>query len=550
MTMTLRHQVLGWKKWINVILAILLTIVGVHWYTKAQTCPNNISMDISADVIVDTDTNSIKTDADHLQKAEAALTNLFTTWDSFLTTLREEETSDRVDGSAIYASVNSKRFLTMLQSDLSVLKRDSYLVTSIADEAAVNLYLRKFESTVEKLSQFPMGEKQMGIDMRLTDGSITLNSGMALNVYSDICVDGNKTVFIAQDETEFDMLTRCCDKATPIHHRIKSCRASVVSLCVANADKAIATEIRTQEWVDTKGIRVLDGLSYWLYSPSKQEHVGHLVNRLTQTFSMLMDNTVPNPDWIVSSRLVSPESAHTKFLAEAVLGDLIERTLWRKDIERALPESIVCMKTALEIDTSQYERTFFTKEQGEKWREYALDHFPLNKTIYTRACPTPKAVVLQRLEGSGLRQILNFDVIERVFKRNGIATYTNVTVSGADDTKGHISVFSDFSLMIASHSSQLKNLIFSPRNSIVMEVRGTPEGYMDPSPFEEGMSELDIIFELNQEHNPDLSSCPENLNCKVSKKYKTDFWLDEAQFEKGLKSALKRQQARCGDIWK
>jgi hypothetical protein len=54
-------------------------------------------------------------------------------------------------------------------------------------------------------------------------------------------------------------------------------------------------------------------------------------------------------------------------------------------------------------------------------------------------------------------------VVERVLKRNGIETYHNVSVSGEDDTAGHVRVFSDFGLMIASHSSQLKNLIFAPK---------------------------------------------------------------------------------------
>ena len=75
----------------------------------------------------------------------------------------------------------------------------------------------------------------------------------------------------------------------------------------------------------------------------------------------------------------------------------------------------------------------------------------------------PIATLIFDTLGTGLRQILNFEVLERVLKRNGIETYTNVSVSGEDDTEGHIKVFSDFGLMIASHSSQLKNNIFSPK---------------------------------------------------------------------------------------
>jgi hypothetical protein len=69
--------------------------------------------------------------------------------------------------------------------------------------------------------------------------------------------------------------------------------------------------------------------------------------------------------------------------------------------------------------------------------------------------------------GTGLRKILNYDVVERVLRRNGIETYHNVSVSGEDDTAGHVRVFSDFGLMIASHSSQLKNLIFAAKYVVI-----------------------------------------------------------------------------------
>jgi hypothetical protein len=56
------------------------------------------------------------------------------------------------------------------------------------------------------------------------------------------------------------------------------------------------------------------------------------------------------------------------------------------------------------------------------------------------------------------------------------------------------------------------------RNSIVLELRGTPTGYLEPSPFYWGTTEMDIVFELSQDHTPDLSSCPEAHGCTVIKR--------------------------------
>jgi hypothetical protein len=57
------------------------------------------------------------------------------------------------------------------------------------------------------------------------------------------------------------------------------------------------------------------------------------------------------------------------------------------------------------------------------------------------------------------------------------------------------------------------------RNSIVLELRGTPTGYLEPSPFYWGTPELDIVFELSQDHTPDLASCPEAHGCTLIKRY-------------------------------
>ena len=73
--------------------------------------------------------------------------------------------------------------------------------------------------------------------------------------------------------------------------------------------------------------------------------------------------------------------------------------------------------------------------------------------------------------------------------------------------------------MINSRFNPPKPRLSPPRNSIILEVRGTPLGYLEPSPFSWGTDELGIVFELSQGHTPDLTSCPEAHGCTIVKKY-------------------------------
>eukprot|EP01134_Creolimax_fragrantissima_P002515 CFRG2515T1 len=547
--MTIRHQVLLAKKWSNVIGVILVIFfLGRTWCSSESSSDvRSFSNSKFSELYISLSSN--ESDQIKIERFKASFSALLSNWDKYIRRLQAEETSRAIGKPVPLAPIDSNALISKLKGDLYSFRKESFLMVKETGDEYAHIYLKTFEDTIRKLSTIVTVKPDTGTRVGLKQGTSTLDSGMSVNIYNNICVNGNQTVFVAKDDNELAMLTRCCDSSLRIHDLIKTCPSSVISLCLANTEKVIDTLIWPASLVRKKGLRTLEGISYWLYTPSKQEHVGHLVNRLMQTFHMLRDNNLPRADWLVSSRLIYPESQHTQQLTKGILKEMISRTFWRRDIETNMPEGILCMKTAIEIDTAQYERVMFTPQQGHTWRKYVVDNFPLDKTAFGLLCPPPKAVVLQRLEGSGLRQILNHDVLNRVLKRNGILSYENVTVTGEDDTATHIKVFSEFGLMIASHSSQLKNLIFTRQNAIVIEVRGTPSGYLDPSPFQVGMEELDIIFELNQDHIPDLSSCPAEVDCKISKKYKTDFWLIEEQFEAGLRNALKRQKEKCGNVW-
>ena len=52
-----------------------------------------------------------------------------------------------------------------------------------------------------------------------------------------------------------------------------------------------------------------------------------------------------------------------------------------------------------QVDISMHERTFFTRQQAQVWRDYSLRNFFPAPKLPMGECPPPKAVVLQRKEG-------------------------------------------------------------------------------------------------------------------------------------------------------
>eukprot|EP01134_Creolimax_fragrantissima_P000667 CFRG0667T1 len=388
----------------------------------------------------------------------------------------------------------------------------------------------------------------------LKRGSVTLPSGRSLNFVGSVCASRSELAYVFDTQDEADHMKNCCfgTKGT------KYCTAVDMSLCQSMQSKlqAYATKsgkkinFWTRDYVQAKGLMILPGLTLWAHTVTENEQIGHLINKDLLFFNLRNDyKHMPRIDWFVFPKMAKPAGPHALQFTETVLGDMFERTYWGDEIRDntdIFPNGWVCFERGVEGEMLHDESVFDSEEQGDKFRKFAVAKLGAKK--FTDKCPPLDAVVLRRTEGTGLRRVLNYDVIDRVFKRNGINSYRNVTVSGADDTLAHVKVFSNFGLMVSSHSSQLKNLIFSPKNSIVIETKGTELGYLDPSPFQHGVDQpLGIIYKVSNGHIPNYSSCPEDHGCKKLKKYKVDYWLDEDIFEKDLQEVLAIRHKRCDD---
>jgi hypothetical protein len=214
---------------------------------------------------------------------------------------------------------------------------------------------------------------------------------------------------------------------------------------------------------------------------------------------------------------------------------------------------MLCFSTAYIVP--QAERFFSSREDVVVFRRFMINsiansyikrfHAPLDMG---RTCPVAKAVVLHRVEGLGHRDVLNYDVIDRVLHKHGIHTYHNISIGSDTNSLDQMQVFGNFGLMISSHSSQLKNLAFAADHAIVLETKAE----LYSRAFSEGSEHLNIIYIHSVGHDPYLADI--NNNMYVHSNYakavvSSPYYLDEHVLDVDVGRALDLQRQKCGDIW-
>ncbi len=216
------------------------------------------------------------------------------------------------------------------------------------------------------------------------------------------------------------------------------------------------------------------------------------------------------------------------------------------------PYHLRCYRTA--FINSDAEHVFASELHARAFRE--LIHLKLGQEYFdamqaeldfNRNCPPATAIVLQRLDSRSPRKIRNYDVIDRVLKRHGIA-YANVTLDATTPVVAQIGVFYGAGLIISSHSSQLKNLVYSGRNTVVIETKAQ----LYSTAFSDGTEHLGIIYTHSVGHRSDqqqVETSPQRNNTHGKAVILSDYWLDEAIFEHDVAAALEIQRQACGNIW-
>eukprot|EP01134_Creolimax_fragrantissima_P000288 CFRG0288T1 len=312
---------------------------------------------------------------------------------------------------------------------------------------------------------------------------------------------------------------------------------------------------------------------------------------------------------LVSSRMRLPsDSQHSLNLIEAVIGNsMFQDSWWRngeglRQVRKASSIDKACMRRALDLDWGVAERTFWNQDQKWPFLNFMNEYFPKapltaqfpaatgnislfptgadtrivdsswNATYVTELkssggttinipvtpvnisstaaeenlfCAPPTVGVMHRIEGTGNRVFLNYDILERVLAKEGITKYENFTVWSGNSSEEQIGAFRQYGLLIAPISSQLKNSVFMEGINAIIEVAALYPGYIVVSPFAMGPDQTSVYFETSEAHLPDYSSCPESHGCQTQKQYKTDIYMLEYLLTDAINLQLTRLRNAC-----
>jgi len=243
----------------------------------------------------------------------------------------------------------------------------------------------------------------------------------------------------------------------------------------------------------------LPGTTYIIDTYLLTAHFDHVGARAVQSRMVLdaLARADDTPDRIMmfkQSRYPSTKRPLNSPLTLLVIGALGPRWLahnvsvFRSDIEKW---RVVCMDRALEVRHVS-ERKFANQANLDQWSRVVQAWNP-GDVEPPGKCPSARApvLVLNRVEGMGMRAIGNFDALERAFKELGVCGYRNSSVGSSMPFEAQVRLFANFSLLVSAHSSQLVNLLWAHPLSATLELRPdkgelpVPENWWKrfPSPF-------------------------------------------------------------------
>lgn len=185
-----------------------------------------------------------------------------------------------------------------------------------------------------------------------------------------------------------------------------------------------------------------------------------------------------------------------------------------------------------------YERPFFSEHQADEWRAMLRRELGLHH----RACPPNRAVLLRRSsDNSRRRGFVNEAVVDAVAAELGIRKLHRVTVGSRNSTEETAALFASFGLLVSTHSSQLKGLVYAAPHAAVVEVTGSFLGTR-PSPFSEGMAELRLHYGLSSGHATNVTAC--GADCAQNDK-NAAVVVDAARLKRTLAAVLDAQRTEC-----
>jgi hypothetical protein len=193
-----------------------------------------------------------------------------------------------------------------------------------------------------------------------------------------------------------------------------------------------------------------------------------------------------------------------------------------------------------------YEKMHFSTTQGERWRRVLSDHFG----VVDAPCPPARVALLKRMPGDGaLRGFANEGVIDEIAAEFGISHVDRISIGSKNTTAEHVALFNSIGLLITGHSSQLTNLIFASRNTAVVEIVGAFLPWWMESPFQVGMSNIQLHYNLSRYHAADIDGCGKDclLLGKVNDK-NAILTIDAERLRASMQDVITKQRTACPQL--
>ena len=220
------------------------------------------------------------------------------------------------------------------------------------------------------------------------------------------------------------------------------------------------------------------------------------------------------------------------------------------------PQNTICFGNSMK--TMSPEQLWLHPREAELFQKAIRRAYP-NFAPKTDSCPPPKAIVMYRSgQGNQMRKILNYNAVEEALLDNGIQNYTNETVAQHTPIEEVIDLFSSAGLIISTHSSQMKLLVFAHPDTVVVEVRSTDmviyqsiaNGRNTSNPFGAGLNALPVHYMAHNVHQA-VVGCTTPEVCEMWARkgnMYADVMVNRSRLASSIAEGLKLQEKRC-PIW-
>ena len=310
------------------------------------------------------------------------------------------------------------------------------------------------------------------------------------------------------------------------------------------------------------GNRSGEGLPLLLDNGVGAYQFGHTMNLLVGLITLLeaetkeLDNVTVLVDFL--------HSKHPRWqsaVIDSLVADVVMKSSWahkreNNDTRELLlrvpehsdnPQNSICFGNSMK--TMSPEQLWLHPREAELFQKAIRRAYP-NFAPKTDSCPPPKAIVMYRSGlGNQMRKILNYNAVEEALLDNGIQNYTNETVAQHTPIEEVIDLFSSAGLIISTHSSQMKLLVFAHPDTVVVEVRSM-DMVKFSNPFGAGLNALPVHYMAHNVHKAVVGcKTPEVCEMWAQKgNVYADVMVNRSRLASSIAEGLKLQEKRC-PIW-